>query len=197
MRKQREIANAWPFDVDQINLYAYWDNLFDEKECNQIIKLGKSKLERAGISKKNLINKSIRDSKIAWIFPHDENAWIFRKITMAVTDLNKRFFGFDLWGAIEGLQFTSYQAPGQHYHKHVDRTFEGMIRKVSLTIELSDPKTYKGGDLVLYEGDEGTTPPKARGKLIAFPSFIVHEVKPVTKGTRYSLVCWVTGPNFK
>ena len=48
-------------------------------------------------------------------------------------------------------------------------SFEGMIRKVSLTIELTDPKTYKGGDLVLYEGDEGTTPPKARGKLIAFP----------------------------
>ena len=39
--------------------------------------------------------------------------------------------------------------------------------------------------------------PKEQGKLILFPSYVLHEVKPVTKGERYSLVAWITGPQFK
>lgn len=30
-----------------------------------------------------------------------------------------------------------------------------------------------------------------------FPSYVMHRVKPVTEGVRYSLVCWVSGPSFK
>jgi predicted 2-oxoglutarate/Fe(II)-dependent dioxygenase YbiX len=56
---------------------------------------------------------------------------------------------------------------------------------------------YKGGDFILYEGEKLTLLPKEHGKLIAFPSYTLHEVKPVTKGERYSLVAWITGPQFK
>ena len=38
---------------------------------------------------------------------------------------------------------------------------------------------------------------KEQGTLILFPSYTLHEVKPVTKGERNSLVTWVTGKSFK
>ena len=38
---------------------------------------------------------------------------------------------------------------------------------------------------------------KQIGDLVVFPSYVLHEVTPVTKGERNSLVCWVTGPSFK
>ena len=38
---------------------------------------------------------------------------------------------------------------------------------------------------------------KEQGTLILFPSYVLHEVKPVTKGERNSLVSWVTGKQFK
>ena len=79
----------------------------------------------------------------------------------------------------------------------IDKCKDRIIRKLSLSIQLSDPSSYEGGELVLYVGEEGITVPKEQGKLIAFPSFTLHEVKPVTKGERYSLVAWITGPQFK
>ena len=49
----------------------------------------------------------------------------------------------------------------------------------------------------LYEDDKGAKMKKEQGTLIIFPSYILHEVKPVTKGERNSLVAWVTGKQFK
>ena len=37
---------------------------------------------------------------------------------------------------------------------------------------------------------------KKKGTVISFPSHVYHRVKPVTKGTRYSLVIWHRGPKF-
>ena len=39
-------------------------------------------------------------------------------------------------------------------------------------------------------------PELKKGAMILFPSFLLHKVSPVTKGTRNSLVGWVRGPNF-
>jgi PKHD-type hydroxylase len=72
-----------------------------------------------------------------------------------------------------------------------------VIRKLSLSIQLTDPKEYEGGELILYEDDKGTEMKKEQGTLVLFPSYILHEVKPVTKGERNSLVAWVTGKQFK
>ena len=38
---------------------------------------------------------------------------------------------------------------------------------------------------------------RPRGSIIVFPSFVWHRVKPVTSGTRYSLVVWHLGRSFK
>jgi PKHD-type hydroxylase len=80
----------------------------------------------------------------------------------------------------------------------------GKIRKLSMTLSLSDPKTYKGGnlrfDLGPHRGDNRYHTCKEirpRGSIVVFPSHVIHQVTPVTSGTRYSLVAWSLGPPFK
>jgi PKHD-type hydroxylase len=194
-------TTVWPFQVDNLETWAYWDLVFSKEECKKIIEIGiKNKLSEGTIAiGKDTIgkDKKTRDSKVSWLTPSDELEWMYRRITDVVTELNNRFFKFDLYGFIEGFQFTHYQEPGGKYKKHVDRGLNFYTRKLSLSIQLSDPDSYKGGDLLLYTEEKPITAPREQGKLILFPSFTMHEVKPVTKGERYSLVAWITGPSFK
>jgi PKHD-type hydroxylase len=97
----------------------------------------------------------------------------------------------------QGLQFTRYQAPGEHYEWHIDRGMQTGTRKLSLSLQLSDPDDYEGGDLEMWFGGEPTKASRERGMMTFFPSYVMHRVTPVTKGVRYSLVCWISGPPFK
>tara|TARA_R100000152_G_C6702383_1_gene131645 strand:+ start:38 stop:616 length:579 start_codon:yes stop_codon:yes gene_type:complete len=183
----------WPFELDKINLYAYSDNFLSAKECEDIIKQGKSKKLQKGNTSNNNINKS-RRSNISWLSPTG-NFHLYRKLTDKIIHLNKKYFGFDLYGLTEGLQFTNYKAPSGKYDSHVDRCFGSQIRKLSVVILLSD--NFEGGDFEIICGDKPEKLEMKKGKLFLFPSFILHRVKPITKGERNSLVAWVTGPNFK
>ncbi len=80
----------------------------------------------------------------------------------------------------------------------------GKIRKISVTVSLSNPKNYKGGNLRFDFGphSEGERyhlckEIRPRGSIIVFPSHIYHQVTPVTWGTRYSLVAWCLGKPFR
>ena len=161
----------------------------------KIIKIAKDK----GLIKGTTRGKSdARQSKVCWLYASDDLDWAFRKITDIVLNLNDRFFQFDIFGLSEGFQFTNYKAPSGKYGKHVDRGFNTVIRKLSLSIQLTDPEEYEGGELKLYTGEkDGQIMDKSQGTLIIFPSYILHEVMPITKGERNSLVTWVTGKQFK
>ena len=71
-------------------------------------------------------------------------------------------------------------------------------RKLSLTLQLSDPKDYTGGEFE-FESEIEPLPPQhtKKGTVLVFPSFYKHQVKPVTSGTRHSLVTWVEGPHWR
>jgi len=80
----------------------------------------------------------------------------------------------------------------------------GKIRKLSLTINLTEPQNYEGGNLKFdlgshTKGEQFVECVEARnqGTIIVFPSYLYHCVTPVTKGTRYSLVLWCSGEPFK
>ena len=72
-----------------------------------------------------------------------------------------------------------------------------------MTINLSDPNNYEGGDLKIDTKDlseesvHTLTQIKPQGSLVVFPSYLYHQVTPVTKGTRYSLVVWCLGKPFR
>ncbi len=80
----------------------------------------------------------------------------------------------------------------------------GKIRKLSVTINLNQPGEYEGGNLKFDFGPHSqgkrfheVTEIRPQGSIIVFPSWTYHQVTPVTKGTRYSLVLWSLGLPFK
>lgn len=189
---------AWGLKLDEIHTWAFLPNFLTPEECDKIIAIGNKKKKKEAKIGIDRTDSKIRKNKIAWLSSeNDELTWLFQKLTDSVTILNNQYFKFDLWGFSEGLQFTEYNAPDEHYQQHTDRIYGHGIRKLSIVIQLSDPKTYKGGELSMYVSSKPDIMKKEKGTLIIFPSFVLHKVSPVTKGTRYSLVAWVTGKPFK
>lgn len=192
--------SAWNFELDPVLYYAYWDKAFSHEECDTIIKVA---------NKKGLITgtvgtgpdagkvSDIRESRVCWLTPQDDLVWVFQRLTNLVLDLNKKYFNFDVFGMHEGLQFTNYKAPSGRYGKHIDRSDGLPVRKLSVSVQLTDGDKYEGGDLCLYANDTPTFMDRTKGSLSIFPSYTMHEVTPVTKGERNSLVTWVTGRPFK
>ena len=194
------VSSTWAFEADKIQTWAYWDNLFTPLECERIIQIGNSKdtkTAKIGVGSVGVVAGDFRDSKVSWLFPGDNMSWAFERVSTAVIALNQQFFNFDLFGMVEGFQFTRYDAPGGNYGRHIDRGLGGTPRKLSLTIQLNPNSDFEGGEFALYDGETPTEPEMQQGKMVVFPSYVLHEVKPVTKGTRYSLVCWITGKPFK
>jgi PKHD-type hydroxylase len=64
-------------------------------------------------------------------------------------------------------------------------------------LQLSDPSQYEGGNLQVMTGGEPTNVSKQRGLIAVFPAYTLHQVTPVTQGTRQSLVAWISGPPFR
>ena len=198
LEKKPITANAaWAFNLDHLENWAYMDKVFSPEECAKIIEIGENKtLIKASIVNNEGVHE-VRDSKVAWLYAIDDMDWAYRRITDAVMSLNSQYFNFDLFGFTEGLQFTRYDAPSGFYGMHIDKILNGVVRKLSLTIQLSDSKDYEGGELALQFCETPVLMPKDQGKMIVFPSYVLHEVKPVTQGTRYSLVSWISGTPFK
>lgn len=192
---------SWAFEVDRVNNWAYYNGVFTAEECDKIIEHGKSlktlDAKVGGGDNKEEVDPSIRITTIAWIEPHPDINWMYRKLVDATLGLNKEYFNFELFGFFEKLQFTEYNAPDGNYKQHMDKVFNSVIRKLSIVVQLTDPKEYEGGELKIYSGPNPETMTKDRGTVIAFPSYILHQVEPVTKGQRHSLVGWTLGSNFK
>jgi len=191
-------STNWPFEIDKIESWAYFEKAFSKKECEDLIKIGKKqKMQKGLVGSENKLSKN-RDCNISWIYPSVDTQKYFQKLTDIIFELNNKYFNFDLYGFSEGLQFTHYKQPNGSYGKHIDRGYNIQIRKLSFSVELSDVSSYEGGELNLYEGDKPMeNMKKEQGTLIAFPSFMLHEVTPVTKGERFSLVAWLTGDPLK
>lgn len=133
---------------------------------------------------------------IIWLKDTMKFEWLYQKLAGVINKVNTQVFNMNL-SYIETLQYTLYNDVsnsyyGQHIDQHVNFDY-GTARKLSFVIQLSEPYEYEGGDLLLYTGDDFVTP-RTKGDIIFFNSRTLHEVTPVTKGTRASLVGWVNGP---
>ena len=83
------------------------------------------------------------------------------------------------------------------YNWHTDFAPIRPLRKLSISIQLSRSEDYEGGDLELMYGIEPQKLDRTRGAFIVFPSFMLHRVTPVTRGTRWSLVAWILGARWR
>ena len=73
-----------------------------------------------------------------------------------------------------------------------------LVRKLSFTLQLSDPDEYEGGNVQLID-DSGKSyiAPRQRGTIILFDSRTQHRVIKVKKGVRKSIVGWVLGARWR
>jgi PKHD-type hydroxylase len=146
-------------------------------------------------------NLDSRSSSVKWMPFNDENKWIYDKIGDMALEANNEMFHFDLSHMPEQIQYTEYYASNNgHYDWHMDIGSQGLMpfRKISVTVQLSDPDEYEGGDLQIWAGGQyPMTAPKGKGNVVIFPSFMMHRVTPVTQGTRKSFVLWLGGGHYR
>ncbi len=189
-------GGAYPLQPNRQEEWAWMQNVFSPTELKAIIAIGEAEeLDKARTGGKQ--SQENRDSFVQFLFPNDTTGWIFEKLAGVINEMNDRYWQFDLSSFEQGIQFTRYKAPGQHYEWHTDRGMPTGQRKLSLTVQLSDPDDYEGGDLELRWGKEPLKASREQSMITMFPSWTLHRVTPVTKGTRYSLVAWISGPPFK
>jgi PKHD-type hydroxylase len=186
--------------LDKLCFFANQVEYFTKQECEKIIEIGNKEKKFSALIgdeiNSTIVDENIRKNKISWLSLNEETKFIYEKLYQIINHYNDNYFKFDLHGIFEQLQFTEYEAPDNFYDYHIDNRINHPTRKLSISIQLSDPNDYEGGELILNNGEE-LVMPKNQGTLVAFPSFVLHKAKPVTKGIRYSLVVWVAGPTFK
>lgn len=184
--------------IDQTNYYSF-SNLFSEEELGWIDNLQKlyPQVGATTVGDDSDTNP-IRKSSIKWIHHDQFSSWLYDKIVNLALQANNELWGFNLHSVLDSIQYTEYYEDGGHYGWHVDigpNTINH--RKISITIQLSDPDEYEGGDFELWVGGDFQKLPKSKGDAILFPSFLLHRVTPITKGTRKSLVLWIGGGSYK
>lgn len=180
---------------------AYWEGFLTDEEINYLTNVNNwSNVAPAQIGS-GVTNQNIRSTKISWLELSHENKDIWNKLSRVVAEVNSRYFHFDLTGFYEPIQLGIYTAEDKgHYDWHVDMFIgnKSVPRKLSMVLMLSDPSEFEGGELLLKsDSDKYTSLSMAKGRAWFFPSYMLHKVTPVTKGTRKTLVLWVGGPQFK
>ena len=189
--------------------YFYFKQAVPIKTCKKILKAGRKKIIKVATTFKGR-DKTKRDCKIAWI----NDQWIYDIINPFIHRANKEAGWNFQWDWNEPSQFTIYEK-GQHYgwhadqlttlEKHSNKNLDRKTRKLSLTLQLTDETGYEGGDFQfkwIQDNKKGllntitVDDAKKIGTVIVFPSFIHHQVLPITKGKRESLVNWSIGNAF-
>ena len=205
------------------NYYWYYQAAIPSRICDEIVRYGKQlqdQMARTGnfnnikkLNQKQIKDlKTKRDSDIVWL----DERWIYKEIQPYVHEANAAAGWNFQWDHSEAIQFTKYNK-GQYYDWHCDgwdRPYNkpqepnshGKVRKLSVTVTLSDAKDYKGGELEFdfrnLDPDKKPNIHKCKeilpkGSLVVFPGFVWHRVCPVKKGTRHSLVMWSLGWPYK
>ena len=211
--------------MNVINTWYSFEGELDKTVCNKIIQLGENKWEDSLVDiKKEITNEerisgrvpdlqsdpNMRKCSVAWLGELSLYDVVFSYARKANDNSGWKY---DI-PVVEKMQLTRYRG-GEFYNFHKDgdsdhlsvfknpkdEILRGYVRKLSMSIILNDD--YEGGEFQFaeYKNEEciiTTVPEKSSlGTIIVFPSGVEHRVKPVTSGTRYSLVCWFCGPPFK
>ena len=192
------------------NNYYYFPKVIPIQTCKKILKIGRKKIIGQAKTLGHKLNLEKRKGQVAWM----NEKWIYDIINPYIHAANKKTGWNFQWDWNETSQFTIYEK-GEYYGWHTDQDHEnlkhdnkninGKIRKLSLTLQLTDKTKYEGGDFQLKWIDSKkdnllriitVDDAKDIGTIIIFPSFIWHQISPVTKGKRESLVNWSIGKNF-
>jgi PKHD-type hydroxylase len=179
---------------DQTRLAAI-PSVFTPAECLGLVAEFTPHLQPASVDSLDPAQSAaVRKSSAVFVFPNPSTNWVFERLRKTMREINDAVYGFHVTEFREGFQFTRYEV-GEYYGPHFDigpgRLTE---RKLSLTVQLSAPEDYTGGELIIYPEFVAS---RDQGTMTVFPSFMCHDVRPVKTGVRYSLVSWLAGPQFR
>jgi len=176
--------------------WQMWSGGMSDQDISTILGAA-SKLDKRPATTFNNAGSSVRSSDIAWLTGNKEvQDILWRYVKFA----NENAFHFQVENICD-IQLTEYHAnKGGHYDWHIDVHWEGegpRDRKLSVTVQLSHPSEYEGGDFQFGECDTPDASCRMKGTVLVFPSYLRHRVLPVTSGTRKSLVAWFEGPRWQ
>jgi PKHD-type hydroxylase len=202
---QQLIFPVAPFNAPGKDDICYWEGFLSDDEINYILSRPEWHDQhdaQIGADGVGLVDKEKRRTNVSWMRVDRKNHHIWEKITDAIWSANRQFFQFDLTGCYEPAQLGVYTQHDQgHYDWHTDASLcnsNHVYRKLSMSLMLSDPSEFEGGELqVKYGNDDIKQLEQKKGRAWFFPSWTLHRVTPVTRGIRRSLVLWVGGPGFK
>lgn len=176
---------------------AVLHGLFSPEECDRIVALGQA--ARKVHEDRGAAAAVKRKSTQAWI-EHSADPEISGKVAHFIRQVNDQTWQYDLLSFEEAFQFTEYRGDqGGRFDAHTDTFFDdqirpAVVRKLSMSVLLSDRADFEGGDFIISDGIRMVPVALERGDAIIFPSHLYHGVEPVTAGIRRSLVLWVWGP---
>ncbi len=186
-------------------MYSFQKNFLTEKECSETITWFENNGEYIDAEISNYANSAgggvdtkQRSGKI--IFMRNKTFPAQDKIIKR-TEKYAKEKGIKLNAGEVDWQFAKYTT-GDHFQMHRDmypsyqtHVTTPICRKISLSVQLSDPETYEGGTFRM-EITPGvvTHGPTELGSLLLFPSYYNHSISEITSGTRYSLIGWYRGP---
>jgi PKHD-type hydroxylase len=184
------LANGWQPDYEPVMLA----DVLSPGLCQRAIELAhtvgfeSSPVFQGGEAAEN---QYYRKSETAWLEPDDFRE-LYQRIVEVLQTTNNARFRFSIYG-MDKIQIIRY-VTGSFFINHADLAgAHAANRKISLLVQLSDPVDYDGGNVVLAER---LTVPRARGGGCIFPSWVLHRVEEITRGTRYSLAAWAKGAIF-
>jgi PKHD-type hydroxylase len=181
----------------QFQVAAVAKGIFSETELDRLIADHASLLKQGTLADGGG-SPSVRRSQVVMLENTVKYQWLYQRFWIAAQNANRRNFDVDITGIEGNIQLTRYDSSDQGFYGwHTDFGGLAPLRKISFSVQLSHPDDYEGGDLELLCDDPPLKMDRTRGTVIAFPSFVVHRVTPVTRGTRWSLVAWITGQRWR
>ena len=194
------------------NTYWYAQNVFNDQMINDLTQMVESnyKFEKGRTGTRELGTDTdsydTNNRDIAYLEPAPHTKWLYDLLFPLVLQANQETFHFDIDIVTDPIHYVIYPAPtgpqsndGGHLDWHMDTGALAVNkRKLAMTVQLSDPKDYDGGDFeIWFGGKQSTIVPREKGDVIIFPAFNMHRVKPTTRGERRCLVFWTGGRPFR
>jgi PKHD-type hydroxylase len=189
MAKEQELSLFQP--------YATAQNFLTAAEMDWLIAEHEPLVTEGKLSYGNT-DATLRRSRVVFLGPEQKYVWLYQRLWAAVEECNRQFFDVEVAGVEPNVQVGRYDGTeGGFYDWHFDFGPAKPTRKLSISIQLSSSDDYDGGDLELLYGHSPQKLDRTRGAFIIFPSFMLHRVTPVTRGTRWSLVAWIFGKRWR
>ena len=182
--------------------YYYFASALSKEMCEGVIDVGlklPSKQAQVNDGPETHEDTNLRKGKVSWFEKTSPVHSVINNFVHQANYAAKWHFTLD---DSEKVQFAQYKNEAFYgWHRDGD-VAKNNRRKLSVTVQLSDPNDYEGGNFemkhiwndTLLEMDKETT---AQGTIIIFPSMLPHRVTPVTKGVRKTLTLWMDGPRWK